>query len=107
MKSSSDGDGDGEIGALRRIEIVKEIIGVIEIGVTAGPRIVVDAAEAGQEEKGSAIVRSGIVNFLASSLRIDGHGFEPIRNTFAHIFLKKGLALDSVGVAAQNQRPFA
>src|SRR5258705_5260561 len=50
IKSSSDRDGNGEIGALGRIKIEKEIIGMVEIGVAAGPGIVVDANQAGVEE---------------------------------------------------------
>src|SRR6266704_1725805 len=83
MKSSSDRDSNGEIGALGRIKIEKEIIGVVDIGVAAGPGIMVDATEAGQEEEGSAIVRSGVVDFFAQSFRVDRNCFEPLRNTLA------------------------
>src|SRR6266478_9691847 len=107
VKSSSDRDSNGEIGALGRIKIEKEIIGMVEIGVAAGPGIVVDATEAGEEEEGSAIVRCGVVDFFAQSFRIDRNCFEPLRNTLAQIFLKEGLALDSVGIAAKDQRSIA
>ena len=36
-----------------------------------------------------------------------GNRLEPIRQTLAHVFLKKSLALDSVRIAAQHQCPFA
>src|SRR5438445_1655717 len=108
MKRSSDRDGNGEMGALGRIKIEKEIIGMVEIGVAAGPGIVVDATEAGEEEEGSAIVGCGVVDFFAqASFRIDRNCFEPLRNTLAQIFLKEGLALDSVGIAAKDQRSIA
>ena len=64
----------------------------------------VNAAEAGEKQERSEIARGGVVNFLAAFFGIDGNGFEPIGETFAQVFLKESLALDSVGVAAQHQR---
>ena len=67
----------------------------------------VDAAQAGQEEQGGAIVGSGVVNFLAAFFGIDRNGLEPFRQAFAHVFLKKSLALNSVGIATQHQSAIA
>ena len=43
------------------------------------------------------------MNFFASSFGVNGYGLEPLGQSFADIFLKKGLALDSIGIAAQDQ----
>src|SRR5207245_6856950 len=68
---------------------------------------VVHSTEAGEEEEVSVIVSCGVVDFCAQSFRIDRNCFEPLRNTLAQIFLKEGLALDSVGIAAKDQRSIA
>src|SRR5438034_3924692 len=77
---------------------------MIEVIEAAGPRIVVDAAESGQKQKRGAIVRRRVVNLFAALLGFDRHSFKPFRHAFAQIFLKKRLSLDTVGIAAQNQR---
>src|ERR1051325_2216670 len=80
---------------------------MVEIVVAAGPGIVINAAEAGEKEQRSAIVGGGVLNFLASAFRVDGHRFEPIRNPFMHILLEKCLASDAIGITAQHERPAA
>ena len=104
QKRAGDGDADGEFGAIGRIEIEEEIVGMLEIGVAAGPGIVVDAAEAGEEEKSREVVGGGVVNVLAFFFGGDGNRFEPVRDSFAHIFLEEGLTFDAVGIAAEHQR---
>src|SRR5258707_8663029 len=80
---------------------------MIEVIVPAGPWIVIDASEAGEVEQGSAVLGGRIKKLLAAAFRIDRNGLEPFRQSqpFAHILLKKCLAGDAVGIAAQNQRP--
>src|SRR6266850_961689 len=107
MERSSDCDYNGEIGALGRIEVEEEIVRMLKIGKAAGPRIVVDATEAGQKQQGSAILGGRVVNFFSALFGIEGHGCEPFRDALAQVFLKKSLALDSVRIAPQNQRPIA
>src|SRR6266404_3572458 len=80
---------------------------MIEIVITIGPRIVVDAAEAGQKEKGSAVVGGRVLDGLPFFFRINRHGCEPLWHAFPQIFLKESLALDPVGIASQNQSPVA
>src|SRR5260370_24159848 len=107
MKRFGDSDDDGEFRAIGRVEVEEEVIGMIEIGEVVGPRVVVDAAEAGQKEKGSAVVGGSIVNWFPFFFGIDRHGCEPLRHAFSQIFLKKSLALDSVGITTQDQSPVA
>ena len=107
MKGSSDRDRHGEIGAFGRIKVEEEVVGMLKIGKATGPRVVVDAAKAGQKEKGSAIVGGRVVNFFSALFGIEGHGCEPFRDALAQVFLKESLALDSVRIAPQNQRPIA
>src|SRR5260370_14518932 len=107
MKCSSDGHNHREFRTIRGIQIKKEIVGMIEIVITIGTRIVINAAEAGQKEKGSAVVGGSVVNWFTFFFRINRHGGEPLRQTFAHVLLKKSLALDSVRIAAQDQSPIA
>src|ERR1700674_2064170 len=107
MQSSSDRDDYGEIGALGRIEVEKDIVRMLKIGIAAGPRVVVDAAEGGQKQKGSAVVGCRVVYFFSAFFGIEGHGCEPLRYPLAQGLLKESLALDSVWIAAQNQRPIA
>src|SRR5882762_5700477 len=107
MQSSSDRDDYGEIGALGRVEVEEEVVRMLKIGIAAGPRIVVDATEAGQKQKGSAVAGGRVVYFFSAFFGIEGDGFKPVRYAFAQIFLKESLALDSVRIAAQNQGPIA
>src|SRR5260370_32301181 len=80
---------------------------MIEIGNAVGPRVVIDAAEAGQEEKGRAVAGGRIVNWFPFFFGIDRHGCEPLRPAFAQIFFKKNLAPYSLGVTTQDQSPVA
>src|SRR4030095_17131972 len=80
---------------------------MIEVRVPAVPVIVIDAAETCEEQQGSPIVRSGVLNFLPFPFGFNRIGFEPFRKTFVQVFLKEGLALDAVRIAAQDQRPFS
>ncbi len=50
MKSLSDSHGHGEIGALGRVEVEEEVVGMLKIGMAAGPRIMVDATEGRQKQ---------------------------------------------------------
>src|SRR5580700_4238597 len=107
VKRFGDRNHNGEFRAVRWIQIKEEIVGVFEIGGARGPGIVVDATEAGQKEKGSAVVGGGIMDFLPFALGIHGDSFKPFRQAFAYVFLKESLAFDSVRIAAQNQRAVA
>src|SRR5713226_1757587 len=100
MQSSSDGDNHGKISPVGRVEVEEKVVGMIEIGVAAGPGVVVDAAEAGQEQKRGAIVGGRVVYFFSALFGIEGYGCEPFRDALAQIFLKKGLSLDPVRIAA-------
>src|SRR5207302_8152791 len=107
MKRSSDRDYDGESGALGRIEVEEEVVRMLKIGKATGPGIVVEATEAGQKEKGRAIVGGRIVYFFSALFGIEGHGCEPFRDALAQVFLKEGLALYAVRIAAQDEGPIA
>ena len=107
MESASDGHYNRKFRAVRGIQIEEEVVRMVKIGIAVGPGIVVDATEAGQKEKGGAIVRRGVVNLHAAMLGVHGNRLKPLRQTFPHVFLKKSLSLDSVRVAAQNQSPVA
>src|SRR6266550_2115899 len=107
MENSGDRDYNGEIGALRRIEIEEEIVRMLKIGIAAGPRVVVDATEAGQKQQGGPIVGGRVVYFFSAFFGIDEHGCKPLWYPLAQVLLKESLALDSVWAAAQNQRPIA
>src|SRR5689334_19767840 len=71
----------------------------------AGPRIMVDAAEAREVKQRRQIVRNDVLNVLAFSFRWNGHRLDPLGHAFRHIFLKEGLPLDSVRVTPQDQWP--
>src|SRR6267143_5663335 len=103
MKRSSDSHDNGEFRAVRRIQVEEEVVRMVKVGIAVGPRVVIDAAEAGQEQQGSAVVGRRVVNYLTTMFGIHRNRLEPLRQTFAQIFLKKSLALDSVGIAAQYQ----
>src|SRR5712692_9307705 len=107
MQSSGNRDDHGEIGALGRVKVEEEVVGMLKIGIAAGPGIVVDATEAGQKQKGSAVIGGCVVNFFSSFFGIKRHGCEPLRYAFAQIFLKESLSLDSVRIAAQDQGSIA
>src|SRR6266487_1227945 len=107
MQSSGNRDDHGEIRAFGRVEVEEKVVGMLKIGIAAGPGIVVDAAEAGQEQKGSAVIGSRVVNFFSPFFGIKRHGCEPLRYAFAQIFLKESLSLDSVRIAAQDQGSIA
>jgi len=62
MKRSSDGDDDGKFRAIRWIQIEEEVVRMLKVVEAIGPRIVVDATEAGQKQQGSAVAGGGIVN---------------------------------------------
>src|SRR5260370_35781330 len=76
---------------------------MIEIVITIGRRIVIDAAEAGQKEEGSAVVGGRILDCFAFFFRINRHGCEPLRDAFTQILLIESLALDSVWIAPQHK----
>src|SRR5437879_9824664 len=105
MENSSDRDYNGEIGALRRIEVEEEIVRMLKIGIAAGPRVVVDATEAGQKQQGGPIVGGGVVYFFSAFFGIEGHGCKPFWYPLAQVLLKESMALDSVWVGARNHRP--
>src|SRR5712691_7890082 len=107
MQSSGNRDDHGEIGALGRVEVEETVVGMLKIGIAAGPGIVVDATEAGQKQKGSAVIGGCVVNFFSSFFGIKRHGCEPLRYAFAQIFLKESLYFDSDRIAAQEKRPIA
>src|SRR5258708_15973280 len=80
---------------------------MIEIVITIGPRVVVDAAQACQEKQRDTVVGRSVLNYLTAMFGIHRNRLEPLRQTFAQVLLKKSLSLDSVGVASQDQSPIA
>src|SRR5260370_41414760 len=76
---------------------------MIEIVITIGPRVVVDATQACQEKQGSTVVGRRVLNDLTAMFGTHRNGLEPLRQTFAQVLLKKSLALDSVGITSQDQ----
>src|SRR5260221_1400368 len=107
LKRLSDGHDQGNLRAIGRVKVEEEVIGVIEICNAVGPRVVVDATKPGQKEKGSAVIGRRVVNHLTAMFGIQRNRLEPIRYSLAQVFLKKSLALYSVGIASQNQSPVA
>src|SRR5260370_8686798 len=107
MKRFGDSDDDGEFRAIGRVEVEEEVIGMIEIGNAVGPRVVIDATEAGQKEKGSAVVGGSIVNWFPFFFGIDPHGWVPLGHAFSQVFLKKSLAVHSLWIPPPPQRPVA
>src|SRR5580692_3613925 len=107
MQCSSDGDNDRELRPIRWIQIEEEIVRMLKVGKAIGPRIMVDATKASQKEKRSAIGGGRVMNYLTAMLGIHRNRLEPLRQTFAHVLLKKSLSPDSVGVTSQNQSPIA
>ena len=105
VESFRDGDNHGEIGAVGRVEVEKEIVGMIDVGGAAAPGIVIDAAEAGEIQKRGAVAGYGVVNFFAVALGVDRNGVEPVGEAvdFTEVFLKEGLPFDAVGIPAENQ----
>ena len=51
MERPGDGDDDREFRAIRWIQIEEKVVRMVKIGEAIGPRIVVDATEAGQNSK--------------------------------------------------------
>ena len=107
VESARDRNHHREFRPVRWIEVEEKIIRLIDrIGATR-PGIVIDAAKPSQKEQGSKVVRRRVMDFLAFPFRIDGHRLKPVWQPFAHIFLKKRLALDSVGITPQHQSAVA
>src|SRR5437667_6073922 len=107
MKRFGNGHNHGKFRAVRWIQIKKEVVRMIEIVITIGPWVVVDAAQARQEKQGSAVAGRRELNDFTAMFRIYRNCLEPVRQAFAYVLLKKSLSLDSVGVASQNQSPVA
>src|SRR5260370_42032827 len=97
MQRPCNRDCNREFRALGRIEVEEKIVRMVQIFIAAGPRIVIDAAEAGQKQKRSAVISGGVVNLLPAFFGIDGHSLEPVRQAFTPVFLEESLPLDSVG----------
>ena len=66
-----------KFGAVGGIEIEKKIVRMLLVVATAGPGIVVDAAEAGEIEERGEIVGDDILDVLAFTFGWDRHGFDP------------------------------
>src|SRR5215471_14947445 len=103
MKGSRDRDDHGKVRAVRRVEIEKEIVRVFEVAEAAGPGIVIDAPKPRQEQKRRAVIRGRVVNLLSFFFGLERRGLEPIWQAFAQVLLKKGLPVDSIRIASQNQ----
>src|SRR6267143_3349347 len=101
VKCSSDGHDHREFSTIRGIQIKKEIVGMIDIVITIGPRVVIDATQTRQEKQGTTVIGRRVLNYLTAMFRIHGNRLKPLRQTFTHVLLKKSLSLDSVGIAAQ------
>src|SRR5260370_37563326 len=107
MESAGNRDDHRELRAFGRVEVEEKVVGMLKIGIAAGPGIVVDATEAGQKQKGSAVIGGCVVNFFPSFFGIERHGLKPLWYAFAQIFLKESLSLDYVRIAAQDQGSIA
>src|SRR6267378_1400906 len=107
MKRSSDSHDNGEFRAVRGIQVEEEVVRMVKVRIAVGPRVVIDAAEAGQEQQGGAVVGRRVVNYLTTMFGIHRNRFEPVGHALAQIFLKESLAFDSVRIAAQDQGPVA
>ena len=101
-----DGDNDGEVGAVGRVEVEEEIVGMIDVGVATAPGIVVDAAEASEIEERGTIVGDGVMDDFAAMFGIYGNSLKPVGEAmnFAEIFLEESQALDAVGITAEDER---
>src|SRR6516162_4829621 len=80
---------------------------MVQIIEAARPRILVNAAESGKKEKGSAVLRGCVMNGLSFFFGFNRHRQKPIRYALAQILLEKRLALDPVGIATQHQGAIA
>src|SRR3974377_2598859 len=80
---------------------------MVQIIEAARPRILVNAAESGKKEKGSAVLRGCVMNGRSFFFGGNRGGHKPIRYALAQILLEKRLALDSVGIATQHQGAIA
>src|SRR5216684_4893150 len=107
MKSSSDSNDDRKFRAIRWIQIEEEVVRMVKVGEAIGPRVVVDATQTRQEKQGTTVVGRRVLNYLTAMFGIHRNGLEPLRQTFAHVLLKKSLSLNSIGIASQNQSPVA
>src|SRR5262249_11627065 len=103
MQRSRDGNDYREVRAVRRVEIEKEIVWVVEVVKATGPRIMIDATKSRQKQQGSAVARCRIMNLFPTFLQLDRNGLEPFGQTLWQILLKKRLSVDSVGIPPQNQ----
>ena len=71
----------------------------------ARPGIVVDAAEASEIEQRRKIIGDYVLDVFALSFQRYRKRFNPLGHALRHIFLEKGLTLDSVRITAQDQGP--
>src|SRR6266478_414662 len=93
-------------GRLRRgVEIEEDVVGIILMVESAGPRIVVDATEIGKEEKGSAVFGHYVVHFSAALVGIYRRPLDPGRNRFRRFLLEEALFFDSIWIAPHDERP--
>src|SRR6267143_7273972 len=105
MKRSSDSHDNGEFRAVRGIQVEEEVVRMVKVRIAVGPRVVIDAAEAGQEQQGGAVVGRRVVNYLTTMFGIHRNCFEPVGHALAQVFLKESLALDPVMIPQKTKRP--
>src|SRR5258707_4307882 len=71
------------LSAVGGVEVEKEIVRMFEVREAAGPGIVIYATESGEKQKGSAVVRGCVVNFLPSLFGIERRSFKRLRDSLA------------------------
>src|SRR5579863_2196401 len=64
----------------------------------------IDAAQSGEIKQRGQVVSDYVLDIFPFPFRRDACRFDPLRQALRHVFLKKRLPLDSVRIAAQNQR---
>src|SRR5260370_26380066 len=78
---------------------------MIGIVITIGPGVVIDTTQACQKKQGSAVVGRRVLNYLTAMFGIHRNRLEPLRQTFAHVLLKKNPALGSRRNTSQDRGP--
>ena len=91
-----------EGSARRGIEIEKHIVRRALCFRTAGPRIVIDAAEIREVQQRCKMVGHHIKHVAAALFGMHDGAIKPLGNRIRRFLLKKGLFLNSVGIAPQH-----
>ena len=90
--------------AFLRIEVDQDVIGVVERFDPAHPRILVDAAEVGQEQQRRAVVRDDEADRFAPVLGVNGFDSQPAGVAFRDVLLEEEVFVNAVRIALQRER---